>query len=172
MFHVKRRPADRQAEWTAEALYAYGLRLLTFRARSERELRQRFQQRGAQPELIDGTIAHLRSGGLIDDRAFAQQWVESRRRSAPRGDRLLQQELARKGVPSEAIDQALSGSVDELALARTAAAKKARALAAEPEPAFVRKLTAFLLRRGFDYEVAGVVVRELSAGREAAGEDG
>jgi regulatory protein len=166
MFHVKRRPAERTREWTADSLYAYGLRLLGYRARSEREVRQRFQQRGAPRELIDGAIERLKAGGLVDDEAFAQAWVESRRRASPRGDRMLQRELSQKGVARPTIDTALGDEVDEPALARTAATKKARALAAEPEPVFVRRLTDFLLRRGFAYEVVSAVVRELLSERE------
>jgi regulatory protein len=166
MFHVKHRPPDRSREWTADTLYAYGLRLLTYRARSEREVRDRFQQRGAPPELSDAAVERLNAGGLLDDAAFSQAWVDSRRRASPRGKRLLQRELAQKGVPRAAIDAALAADADEPALARAAAAKRARALAAEPAPAFARKLTDFLLRRGFDYEVAAEVVRELGRERE------
>jgi len=166
MFHVKR--PGREREWNADSLYGYGLRLLTYRARSEREVRQRFQQRGAAPDLADAVVERLRHGGLIDDEAFAEAWVDSRRRAAPRGDRLLKQELARKGVARATIDAALGGDADAQALARQAAAKKARALASEPEPVFVRRLTDFLLRRGFEYETVAGVVRELAAEREQA----
>ncbi len=170
MFHVKRPAADRAREWTEDALYAYGLRLLTYRARSEREVRQRFGLRGAPQELVDVVLQRLRAGGLVDDEAFAQAWVDSRRRASPRGQRLLQRELARKGVSREASEAALAGESDELALALAAAAKKARSLAAEPEPVFVRRLTDFLLRRGFDYETTAAVVRQL-AGERGQAED-
>jgi regulatory protein len=161
MFHVKRRTDERKREWNADSLYAYGLRLLTFRARSEREMRQRFQVRGAEGALVDATIDRLQAGGFIDDDAFARAWVESRRRAAPRGDRLLRGELARKGVERQVIESALEGEIDAEELAIAAAAKKVRLLAAEPEQAFVRKLTDFLLRRGFNYDVVGPVVRRL-----------
>ncbi len=165
MFHVKHRPAERTREWTADSVYAYGLRLLTYRPRSEREIRQRFQRRGVAPELIDGAVERLRAGGLVDDEAFAQAWVESRRRASPRGDRSLQRELSQKGVQRPAIEAALGDESDERALALAAGAKKARALAGEPEPVFVRRLTDFLLRRGFGYDVVSGVVRELLAAR-------
>jgi len=166
MFHVKHGRAERRREWDADSVYAYGLRLLSYRARSEREVRQRFQQRGVPAELVDQAIERLRSSGLVDDEAFAQAWVESRRRASPRGNRLLQRELVQKGVARPVIEAALEGDdVDDAALARGAAAKKARALASEPDPAFVRKLTDFLLRRGFDYDVAAGVVRECLAER-------
>jgi len=162
MFHVKHR-TERQRDWDEDSLYAYGLGLLTYRPRSEREVRQRFAQRGAPAELIDAAVSRLRETGLVDDTAFAQAWVDSRRRASPRGDRLLRQELAGKGVARDVIAETLEGGEpDALALAQAAAAKKARSLAGQPEPAFSRKLTDFLLRRGFDYEVVAEVVRSLS----------
>ena len=161
MFHVKR--GERQREWDADSLYVYGLRLLTYRPRSEREVRQRFGQRGAPAELVDGVVERLRAAGLVDDAAFAQTWVESRRRASPRGDRLLRSELFGKGIARDVVAETMEGAeADPLALAHAAAAKKARTLAGQPEPAFRRKLMDFLLRRGFDYEVAGRVVRELA----------
>jgi len=168
MFHVK----HTRREWTAESLYAYGLRLLTFRARSEQEVTQRFRERGASAELSAEVIERLHAGGLLDDQEFAKAWVESRRRASPRGDRLLQVELVRKGVARPTIEAVLVGDADPTALARAAAAKKARALAREPEPAFVRRLTDFLVRRGFDYDVAAAVVREALADRAGGVESG
>jgi len=164
MFHVKRRPERRQREWDAESLYAYGLRLLSYRARAEREVRQRFQLRGAPPELVDAAIERLRGAGFVDDEAFARQWVDSRRRASPRGDRLLQHELAAKGVSQDIVETTL-GDGDAASLARAAAVKKARSLATEPEPVFTRRLTDFLLRRGFAYDLAREVVAELVSER-------
>lgn len=163
-FHVKR--SERQ--WDVDALYAYGLRLLSYRARSEREVRDRFRQHGATPEVIDGAVEQLRASGLLDDEAFAQAWVESRRRASPRGDRLLRYELAQKGVARDVAEAAVSPEADAVRLARAAADKKARALAGEAEPVFVRRLSSFLMRRGFDYDVVAEVVRGLLAERVAA----
>jgi regulatory protein len=162
MFHVKHTKRD----WNPDSLYAYGLRLLSYRGRSEREVAQRFRERGAEPDLAALVVERLRAGGLLDDQEFARAWVESRRRASPRGDRLLQQELARKGVARPEIESALSDESEPAALARAAAAKKARSLAGEPPPVFVRRLTDFLLRRGFEYDVVATVVREVAAARD------
>ena len=167
MFHVKRPPPEHKREWTADSLYAYGLRFLTYRARSEREVRQRFQQRAAPPDLAEAVLDRLKTGGLIDDRAFAQAWVDSRRRASPRGQRLLQRELSQKGIARDTADAVLEGESHEAAQALAAATKKARALAGEPQAVFLRRLTDFLLRRGFDYEIATACVRQLATGHEA-----
>jgi len=166
MFHVK----HSTREWNAESLYAYGLRLLSSRARSEREVRDRFRQRGADSELAQAVLDRLRAAGFLDDEQFAQTWVESRRRASPRGDRLLRQELARKGVARDLVDTALSADpgLDPTSLALIAATKKARSLTSEPDPIFTRRLTDFLLRRGFDYDVAATVVRQLAAERDGS----
>ncbi|MBV9119526.1 MAG: regulatory protein RecX [Chloroflexi bacterium] len=150
-------------EWDSDRLYAYGLRFLGYRARSELEIRQRFQQRAAAPELIDEVIARLRSAGLVDDESFARAWVDSRRRASPRGDRLLKYELVRKGIPAETIENTLAKTEDgsDLELAHKAATQRARRLSGVPEPAFSRRLTDFLIRRGFDYDVVATVVAQV-----------
>lgn len=166
-FHVKHRPAEQQRDWDCDRLYAYGLRLLALRARSEQEVRQRFQQRAADADAVDAAIERLRAVGLVDDEVFAEAWVDSRRRASPRGDRLLRYELARKGIAPGIVAGAVS-DVDAPSLARAAAVRKARSLAGEPEASFTRKLTEFLLRRGFDYDTTGQAVREQVSERLAS----
>jgi regulatory protein len=161
MFHVK----HRQRVWTAESLHAYALRLLSYRARSREELLWRFRDRGAPEQLAQEALQRLADAGLVDDEAFARRWVESRRRASPRGDRLLRSELARKGLPRRTIDEAMSSAEDQRASALAAAQKKARALTKETEQVFGRRLTDFLLRRGFEYETVASVVREVAAAR-------
>ncbi len=160
---MKRRQDRAPLEWTADRLYAYGLRLLTFRPRTEKELRERFRPRASSIEAIDEAVERLSAAGLVDDQRFAQAWVESRRRSSPRGDRLLRWELAAKGVARREVEAALAEPADPFELAVDAGRKKARLLAGEDGAVFSRRLHDFLTRRGFDYEVvarAVVTLRE------------
>ncbi len=160
--------ALREAEARADAMSA-ALRLLSYRPRSETELRQRLARRGAPPALIDSTIQRLRELGLVDDAAFARSWVESRERASPRGQRLLRQELRAKGVNSDASRDVVEG-VDETEAALRASARRAASLSGLPQAEFRRRLGDFLRRRGFDYETIRLMVerrwRELAEGRD------
>ena len=160
--------ALRDAEARADAMSA-ALRLLSYRPRSETELRQRLARRGAPPALIDSTIQRLRELGLVDDAAFARSWVESRERASPRGQRLLRQELRAKGVNSDALREVVEG-VDDAEAALRASARRAASLSGLPQEEFRRRLGDFLRRRGFDYETIRLTVerrwRELAEGRD------
>ncbi|MDE3076589.1 MAG: regulatory protein RecX [Chloroflexota bacterium] len=161
---MKRRgAADEDRSWTETAVREQAVRLLSHRARSSAELRERLTRRGAPAALVDKVIDALERAGLLDDEAFAAAWVEARRGSSPRGNRLLRMELRQKGLGTELVERALDEPVDEHALARQAGEKKARSLGHEPPAVLARKLRAFLLRRGFgEQEVAEVVKSMLS----------
>ena len=130
---------------------AAAMRLLSYRPRSETELRQRLSRRGAPTELVDEAISRLRELGLVDDAAFARAWVEGRSRTSPRSRRLLRRELQAKGIGGEAAREALAPLDDEDAAFR-AGERRAAAMRGLPYPEFRRRLGDFLRRRGFDPE--------------------
>jgi regulatory protein len=132
----------------ADALAA-AMRLLSYRPRSEGELRQRLSRRGAPADLADEAISRLRELGLVDDAAFARAWVEGRSRLSPRSRRLLRRELQARGIEGEAAREALVSLDDEDAALR-AAGRRAGAMRGLPYPEFRRRLGDFLRRRGFD----------------------
>jgi len=132
----------------ADALAA-AMRLLSYRPRSEVELRQRLARRGAPADLVDGAISRLRELGLVDDTAFARTWVESRSRLSPRSRRLLRRELQAKGIDGEAAREAL-GPLDDEDAALRAGERRAATMRELPYPEFRRRLGEFLRRRGFD----------------------
>ena len=135
------------------------LRLLTYRARSEKEIRQRLQGRFTQ-EGIDRTITALLRQGLLDDAAFARQWREQREKFRPRGPAVIRRELQKLGVDTEVIQEALS-DFDSAANAYQAGSKYAAKLSVADGGAFRRKLGGFLYRRGFEGDVCGQTVERL-----------
>ena len=162
-----------RAEAAGADAMAASLRLLSYRPRSEAELRQRLARRGTPPALVDGAIERLRELGLVDDAAFAQAWVDSRDRASPRGRRLLRQELLAKGVDSDTSRELLE-SVDEPDAALRAASRRAASLRDLSYDEFRRRLGDFLRRRGFGYDTVRRTVerlwRELAEERGAAAE--
>ena len=148
------------------------MRLLSYRPRSEAELRQRLARRGAPANVVEGTLLRLRELGLADDAAFARAWLESRDRSSPRSGRLLRQELRAKGVDGETAGEALA-VLDEEDAASRAAARRLSALRGLAKDEFRRRLGDFLRRRGFGYETVRATVesawRELAGGRAETG---
>jgi regulatory protein len=135
------------------------LRLLSYRPRSEAEVRTRLRPR-FEEQAIDSVIVHLKARHMVDDVAFAQFWKENRESFSPRSKRMLILELRRKGIDSGVITDVVE-AIDEEQSAYRAAEKKARYWAKEDYYTFRRKLGAFLHRRGFSNEVANCIMERL-----------
>lgn len=157
-----------------EVAYERALSLLSYRPRSEWEIRQRLEKKAKQdfpPDVLDDVVERLQRVGLLDDEEFARYWVNNRQQFKPRSKRALRYELRRKGVANAVIDAALE-AVDDDDAALEAARKRASRLAGSDWETFRKKLGGFLARRGFTYDVSREVVDRLwqEYATEAAGD--
>ena len=125
---------------------------LSYRPRSESEVRGRLQRRGFDGDCIEAVLGNLREQDLVDDVAFAQFWKENRESFSPRSQWLTKLELRQKGVVSDIIDQVVDG-IDDDDSAYRAALSKTRRWAMSDYQSFRRRLGEYLRRRGFNYEV-------------------
>jgi regulatory protein len=141
--------------------WAYGRTLdyLSYRPRSESEVRRNLRDKDVKDRIVDVVIGRLKRAGLLDDREFARYWVDNRARFNPRGLRGLRYEMQQKGVSRDIIDEALA-TFDVEAAARKAVEAGARRLSQEDPYAFQRKLKAYMARRGFSYTVIKPLVEE------------
>jgi regulatory protein len=133
---------------------------LSYRPRSESELRKRLIQRGFQSDNIEAVIERLREQNLVDDVAFALFWKENRDTFSPRSQWLIGLELRRKGVPDDIISTVVS-DVDDDDSAYRAASSRARRLPLADYQTFYRRLGEFLKRRGFSYGIITRTVQRL-----------
>ena len=140
---------------------------LTGQARSRKELADKLAKRDVPPELARRLLDRFTEVGLVDDAAFARQWVESRQRSRGLAPRALAQELRRKGVDDETAKEALEqiGSDDQEAAARALVHKKLRSMRGLDKQTATRRLAGMLARKGYSAGLAYSVVRD------ALGED-
>jgi len=141
-----------------EKAYERALNFLSFRPRSSAEVRRYLTEKGVDTSLVEPVIARLTQAGLLDDAAFAHSWVENRQQFNPRGRRVLRQELMQKGIERDVIEAVLPADEEEASPALAIARRRAAALAGQDYPRFRQKLSAYLLRRGFDYEVVSDIV--------------
>ena len=149
-----------QVEDARERAVQQALLFLSYRARSESEIRQNLRKHEMPEEVIEETLARLRQDGLANDGQFAQAWVENRSTFRPRSRRMLAMELRQKGLNDEAVSSALE-DVDDEPLAYEAAKKRAPRLKALEWADFRKKLSEFLARRGFSYSVIAPVVTRI-----------
>ena len=143
-----------------EQAKAQAMRLLRYRARTERELRQRLAARGVAARIVAETISALRAVRLVDDRAFAEAWVESRLRLRPTGSAGLRWELRQKGVADELAREVIAKALteeQERDLARQLVEKSLRGVA-YCDRAVLGRVTRLLRRRGFSADAIAQAV--------------
>jgi len=145
-------------------------RYLSYRPRSEFELKMRLRQRGFGDSSIEGVLRELRGRGLVDDFAFAQFWKENRESFSPRSRALLHRELRQKGITPHIIAEVVKG-IDEETSAYKAAQNRVKKFAFSDYDSFRRRLTALLRQRGFNYEVSQHILNRLWQEREASGKN-
>ncbi len=133
--------------------------MLARRPYSSTEITRYLRRHQIDGEIIQNVIDDLTEAKLIDDDAFAAYWVEQRETFRPRSRLALRQELNQKGVKREIVAEALS-EVDEIDAARRVAQKQAGRWRGLPEAEWRAKLTRYLMRQGYPYDIVSEVVTE------------
>lgn len=134
--------------------------LLSYRPRSEFELRERLHQRGFGDECIEEALDKLKEQGLMNDLKFAQFWKDNRETFSPRSQWLIKSELRMKGVAENIIEQA-TDAIDDASSAYRLALRKARNLSLSDHQLFQRRLQYYLKRRGFGYDITNDTIERL-----------
>lgn len=145
---------------------------LSYRPRSEKEIRDKLLMKKAPQDILERVIASLKENNFLDDRKYARWFMENRLRFNPKGLRIIKMELKQKGVDREIIDEAIkilestrdenqedpSTSLSEKTSVDFESAKK---LVEKKLPRYkdlekqqiYQKLGAFLARRGFGWDI-------------------
>jgi regulatory protein len=149
-----------QAEDARERAFQQAMLFLSYRARSESEIRRNLRKHEFPETVIEETLERLRRDGLANDDQFARAWVENRSVFRPRSRRMLALELRQKGLDEDSVKTALE-NVDDENLAYEAAQKRVNRLKDLEWNEFRKKLSEFLARRGFSYPVIAPVVTRI-----------
>jgi regulatory protein len=131
-----------------DAAYYY----LSYRPRSEGEIRQWLRKRGFAKEVAEKAIAKLREQNLIDDFTFAQFWKDNRLSFRPKSKRLIKKELRDKKVAAQIIEE-VTDDIDDEEIAYKLGSRRLPGLVHLDYPDFYRRLSSYLVYRGFSYEV-------------------
>jgi regulatory protein len=143
-----------QKEETLKAKDA-ALNYLSVRARSRKEIVDKLTQKGYDKDIVAQVTDDLEEVGLVNDSEFSRAWVKERLHIRPRGRRMLGQELWQKGIAKEVAEKAIQEAfekVDEGQLAIELLKKRLSRYQGLDKNKAKRRMTDFLLRRGFDWE--------------------
>ncbi len=139
---------------------------LASRSHTVRDMDARLGRAGFAPEAVDGAVTRLQDLGYLNDAAFADAWVATRRANRLHGTMRLRHDLARHGVDAATIDVAIADDGNEEVRATAVAARAVASLGGADRATATRRLAGLLARRGF---AAGVVSRVVRAALEGWG---
>ncbi len=134
--HPRKAPGPRKPKpkLAASELFELAVRSLARRAQSSSELRNRLRLRAAEETAVDEVLARLREYGYLDDRRFAETFVESRLSNQGFGRTRTLNDLRSRRVAGPVADAAVEQAykeTDELKLIEEYIRRKYRAVPRE-----------------------------------------
>ncbi|AHM56818.1 regulatory protein RecX [Peptoclostridium acidaminophilum DSM 3953] len=142
------------------------LRQLSYRMKSEKELKDSLGRKGYSAELVEDVMSELKKRGYVDDQGFARMYAQSLLSSKKDGSRAVKMKLSQKGISREvtqSVVEELTSDEKEYEAALELAMKKLRGSYKNDEPdAIFRKLGGFLSRKGYSYEIVMKVLRKVT----------
>jgi regulatory protein len=141
-----------EVEADVEAAYRTALRSIERRSFARADLGRRLLRKGHAHEAVEAALARAAEHGLLDDTAFAANYVETRS-ARGRGPLRLTRDLLAMGVDRGIVDRAVAAHARESAgngdLPLTLASKRVAQLRDLPRRVKRRRVLAYLARRGF-----------------------
>jgi regulatory protein len=140
--------AEIREEATFDKLYNRTLYYISFRPRSEWEIKVYLQKHGQSEILNEKILNKLMELGIVDDRAFTKFWVENRTLTKPTSKRRLIYELRNKHVADEVVNGILEDAEldDYDSLLELVSRKKTQTRYKDKI-----KLMQYLSRQGYNY---------------------
>jgi len=136
----------------AEGAFRTLLRALERRSFARADLARRLVRKGHPRPAVEAAVERAEGLGLLDDAAYARNYVQTRA-ARGRGPARLTRDLMAMGVDRAHIDGALAAEwpegSDRTGVPLALAAKRAHQLGNLPRPVKRRRVLAYLARRGF-----------------------
>ncbi len=159
------KPAREKAPPTPERLEQRARNVLLHQlarsAKSTQQLRQILEKREIPSEIAERVLERFTEVGLIDDAAYAETIVNSRRNFKGLSKSAIKRELSEKGVPAPLVEQAIETitSEDDLAAAQELAARRIRQMSTLTREVRERRLAGYLGRKGYPSSIVFAAIR-------------
>jgi regulatory protein len=132
------------------------IKFLSFRPRSEKEMRDFLKRKKTPDDILEKIITVLKEKKFLNDKDFTRLWVSQRTTLRPKSKGVIKMELLQKGIDPEIIDAALTGEdgdgVSDLDQATKLVMSRLSRYKSFPKQEIYQKLGGFLARRGFRWE--------------------
>lgn len=132
---------------------AAAMTYLGFKARTEKEVRNKLSEKQFNLDITDRVIDFLKKYNYVNDRKYCDSYIKDSIRLKPKGRILLKYELSQRGVKDSIIEEAIFESeLNEFEGAKTLLEKKLSKVY-EITPKEKKKAFDYLLRKGYSSDI-------------------
>ena len=147
------------------AQFSYGKNLalyhLSFKQRTAKEVKDYLTQHDIQPEIISQVLENLKKDNWINDRKYANSFIQSNLLTGDKGAFVLKQKLSQKGISSTIIEEELN-QFDFTELTYKVAEKLLKKHQGKlPSKALQDKILQSMINKGFSYSQAKTAYQHL-----------
>jgi regulatory protein len=150
-----------------EVLWNYALSLASKGAYTSHDIREKLRKKTEDEDTIRQLIFTLKQQGLIDDRAFAEEYKEEKEKQLYGQNRIVQDLQFKHGVRGDIVSSLVFS--EEEAHAKKAAEAFEKRYARLPLASKKQKGSLALIRRGFDERIAKEAVEGYSQNKVLSG---
>lgn len=144
---------------------AYGdaVNYLSYQLRTKKEIKDYLYKKEYHRDAVDEVISRLEKLHYLDDASYAKSFINTQLRTTANGPKIIEQKMAKKGVPNNVIQDAIV-EIDYDTLLENAtdfAKKQARKQSRASFKQMLTKLRASLYQKGFDNEIIETAIKNL-----------
>lgn len=140
------------------------LNLLHFSSRTEKEMRERLKKNEYPEEAIERVMIFLKEYKFIDDAELTKHMVKSKSIGKKYGKKRIKQDLYRKGIDINLIENTMEEEIDEAIEYENAlslAEKKMKNIKDTDKRKIYEKLGRYLAYRGYEYDLIRKVISDV-----------
>ena len=145
-----------------------GLNFLSYQMRSEQEVRKKLLAAELGEAVVEEAIRKLAKLGFLNDETYSKALLETKKRTAKKGPRAIQQDLIKKGINKDLQKEVLQqySHDDQLQNALSLAEKLVRAGDAKTPSQVKQKIQDLLLRNGYSFSIVSEVLDQIELTRD------
>lgn len=145
----------------------YSYKLLGYRGRSEKELRERLGKKGFPENIISSVLEDLKQSGFLDDKALAlnlKRQAVNNRMLGYKGAKLF---MLKRGLSSGVIDSAIHYDEDiEFQNIKKLVEKKTKTMENYYTASEKKRLWDYLARRGYSFDTIKKALKNIKLNKE------
>lgn len=158
--HIQNPQDAQEVKKVFDRAYTKALKFLSYRPRSQKEIKDFLEKKGFDEMIITQVIELLRNQKIVNDEEFATWWTEQRQSARPHGKLFIKQELRQKGIDTSIIEETFGTAQDDFETAKTLFEKKRHIFEKYRGQEYKQKVATFFQRRGFSWDVVQKLLKK------------